>query len=76
MGGKEVLLGVFTLLFLTSATLLVIGDDIEASTTNDALSESGDPLFQYEGHDHKNASQHEAGTVSYTHLTLPTILRV
>ena len=62
MGGKEWLLAVFTVLFLTSATLFILGDDIEQSNANDLLTSSGDPLFQYEGHDHKNASQHIAGT--------------
>ena len=62
MGGKEWLLAVFTVLFLTSATLFILGDDIEQSNASDLLTSSGDPLFQYEGHDHKNASQHVAGT--------------
>ena len=37
MGGKEVLLGIFTILFLTSATLLVLGDDIEANVVELSL---------------------------------------
>ena len=62
MGGKEVLLGIFTILFLTSATLLVLGDDIEANVVENPTLRAGDPLVQGDGHDHSNASQHEFGT--------------
>ncbi len=62
MGGKELLLGIFTILFLTSATMLVFGDDVQESIEENPTMKAGDPLIQ------------EA--VSYTHLTLPTILLV
>ena len=76
MGGKEILLGIFTIVFLTSATLLVFGDDIEATTSENPSMKAGDPLIQGEGHDHKNASQHEFGTdnmelLDFNPLTTP-----
>ena len=76
MGGREVLLGIFTIIFLTSATLLVFGDDIKASSIENPSTLSGDPLIQGEGHDHKNASQHELGTdnmelLDFNPLTTP-----
>ena len=76
MGGKEVLLGIFTLVFLTSATLLVFGDDIERTNDESPAIKAGDPLIQGEGHDHKNASQHQFGTdnmelLDFNSLTTP-----
>ena len=62
MGGKEIALGLFVLLFASSAALLLLGDDTQPAAVNQTLISSGDPLFQGEGHDHKNASQHVAGT--------------
>ena len=61
MNGKEIALGIFLLLFLASMTSLLLGEEeveeeaVEAADT--MLSSSGDPLFQYEGHDHSNATQ-------------------
>ena len=76
MGGKEILLGIFTLVFLTSATLLVFGDDIEGANDESPAIKAGDPLIQGEGHDHKNASQHQFGTdnmelLDFNSLTTP-----
>ena len=62
MGGKEIALGLFVLLFASSAALLLLGDDPQPAAVHQTLISSGDPLFQGEGHDHKNASQHVAGT--------------
>jgi len=76
MGGKELLLGIFTILFLTSATMLVFGDDVQESIEENPTMKAGDPLIQEEGHDHKNASQHELGTdnmelLDFNPLTTP-----
>ena len=76
MGSKELLLGIFTVVFLTSATLLVFGDDIDAATNESPTLKAGDPLIQGEGHDHKDASQHEFGTdnmelLDFNPLTTP-----
>ena len=76
MGGKELLLGIFTILFLTSATMLVFGDDVEKTIEENPTMKAGDPLIQGEGHDHKNASQHELGTdnmelLDFNPLTTP-----
>ena len=52
MGGKELLLGIFTILFLTSATMLVFGDDVQENIEENPTMKAGDPLIQEEGHDH------------------------
>jgi hypothetical protein len=80
MGGKELLLGIFTILFLTSATMLVFGDDVEKNIVENPIINAGDPLIQGEGHDHKNASQHELGTdnmelLDFNPLTTPGMPR-
>ena len=67
---------IFTVVFLTSATLLVFGDDIDAATNESPTLKAGDPLIQGEGHDHKDASQHEFGTdnmelLDFNPLTTP-----
>ena len=76
MGGKEVLLGIFTILFLTSATMLIFGDDVESNVVENPALRNDDPLIQGEGHDHKNASQHEFGSdnmelLDFNPLTTP-----
>ena len=76
MGGKELLFGIFAILFLTSATVLVFGGEIESTTSEHPATKAGDPLIQGEGHDHKNASQHEFGTdnmelLDFNPLTTP-----
>ncbi len=76
MGAKETGLGIFTVVLLISATLLVIGPTKSTKNTIESGFETGDPLFQYEGHDHSNASQHVAGTdnmdlVDFNPLTTP-----
>ncbi|HJL97301.1 MAG TPA: hypothetical protein QF401_04045, partial [Candidatus Poseidoniaceae archaeon] len=62
MGAKEVGLGIFIVILLGSASILTFG--LSASNEEDTyfFEESDDPLFQGEGHDHSNASQHIAGT--------------
>ncbi|MGY8728963.1 MAG: hypothetical protein ACKVKS_07040, partial [Candidatus Poseidoniales archaeon] len=62
MGAKEVGLGIFIVALLGSATLLTFG--LSSSPAEEAITiqNSVDPLFQGEGHDHSNASQHVAGT--------------
>ena len=62
MNGKEIALGIFLLLFLASMTSLLLGEEEIVEEADTMLTSSGDPLFQYEGHDHSNASQHIAGT--------------
>ena len=61
MGAKEVGLGIMIVMLLGSATLLTFGT---SSTSKQAPEQPQfvDPLFQGEGHDHSNASQHIAGT--------------
>ena len=76
MGGKELLLGIFTILFLTSATMLIFGDDVETNVVENPALRNDDPLIQAEGHDHKNASQHELGSdnmelLDFNPLTTP-----
>ena len=76
MNGKEIALGIFLLLFLASMTSLLLGDEEITEEGNALLTSSGDPLFQYEGHDHSNASQHIAGTdnmelLDYNALSTP-----
>lgn len=62
MNGREIAIGLFLILFLASAGALVFGGGEEKPSLNTSLDASGDPLFQGEGHDHSNASQHVAGT--------------
>ena len=76
MGAKETGLGIFIVVLLSSATLLVIGPTTSTKNTTESGFETEDPLFQYEGHDHSNASQHVAGTdnmdlVDFNPLTTP-----
>ena len=44
MGGKELLLGIFTIVFLTSATMLVFGDvdDVEQNIVENPTMKAGD----------------------------------
>ena len=62
MGAKETGLGIFIVVLLCSATLLVIGPSESKDTSEAPAISTEDPLYQYEGHDHSNASQHIAGT--------------
>ena len=76
MGAKQKGLGSFIVVLLCSATLLVIGPAEEESTKNTIAFNQEDPLYQYEGHDHSNASQHIAGTdnielMDFNPLTTP-----
>ena len=62
MGAKEVGLGIFIVILLGSASMLTFG--LSSSTDEEVIMIQNleDPLFQGEGHDHSNASQHIAGT--------------
>ena len=62
IGAKEVGLGIFIVLLLGSASLLTFGSSVSSDAPEIQFSQSDDPLFQGEGHDHSNASQHIAGT--------------
>ena len=78
MDGKVAALALFATLFLSSLTVLVLsGDDSTSdSPEQEPHFHAGDPLFQGEGHDHMNASQHVAGTdnieqLAFNPLTTP-----
>ncbi|MDG1558326.1 MAG: hypothetical protein P8R03_02270, partial [Candidatus Poseidoniaceae archaeon] len=76
MGAKQTGLGVFIIVLLCSATLLVVTPENEPQAADSVIFNESDPLYQYEGHDHSNASQHMAGTdnmalVDFNPLTTP-----
>ena len=76
MGGREILIGIFAILFLTSSAMLIFGDDVQQVAENNPIIGADDPLVQGEGHDHKNASQHQFGTdnmelLDFNPLTTP-----
>ena len=76
MGGRELLLGIFAILFLTSSAMLIFGDDVQQTSGNTLVFNAEDPLVQGEGHDHKNASQHQFGSdnmelLDFNPLTTP-----
>ena len=65
MRTKEVLLSAFLVTLFVSSTVYVFsGSDSEKETPSMISFNDNDPLYQYEGHDHSNASQHEAGTAN------------
>ena len=77
MNSQGVALGIFVVLFASSMTVLLIAED-ETTETSEVKPHfhAGDPLFQGEGHDHSNASQHVAGTdnieqIAFNPLTSP-----
>ena len=78
MEAKLVALGIFAVLFAGSVAVLILGDESSTSESKDNSLHfhAGVPLFQGEGHDHMNASQHVAGTdnieqLSFNPLTSP-----
>ena len=77
MNSQSVALGIFIVLFASSLTVLLLGDeDGDAATEPSPHFHAGDPLFQGDGHDHMNASQHTAGTdnieqLAFNPLTSP-----
>ncbi|MEC7483426.1 MAG: hypothetical protein VX998_01395, partial [Candidatus Thermoplasmatota archaeon] len=77
MDTRVVALAIFGILFASSITVLLVGVGEEAETSEPNITfAAGDPLFQGEGHDHSNASQHEAGTdnieqLAFNPLTSP-----
>ena len=69
MRTKEVLLSAFLVTLFVSSTVYVFsGSDSEKETESTISFNDNDPLYQYEGHDHSNASQHEAGTANMEFL--------
>ena len=64
MRSKEIALAFFLVLLMASSVMYVFsGDDSsETTATNSVIYDNEDPLFQHEGHDHSNASQHMVGT--------------
>ena len=57
--------------------LMSVSSEIENITAEDAKKKSNDPNVQFiDVRDKDSFSKGTIGTVSYTHLTLPTILRV
>ena len=77
MRTKEVLLSAFLVTLFISSTVYVFSNTDAEKDTKQLLSfDDIDPLYQYEGHDHSNASQHEAGTANmelldFNNLTTP-----
>ena len=78
MDSTKVALGIFAILFTSSLVVLVIDEGEVESTVKQVNPHShlGDPLFQGEGHDHMNASQHTLGTdnieqLAFNPLTSP-----
>ena len=77
MNSQGVALGIFVVLFASSMTVLLIAEDeVEETKEVKPHFHAGDPLFQGEGHDHSNASQHVAGTdnieqIAFNPLTSP-----
>ena len=69
MRGKEIALAFFLVLLMASSAMYVFSDSGETNTSSKSpVFDSEDPLFQYEGHDHSNASQHMVGTDNFEQL--------
>ena len=64
MDSKAVALGIFAVLFTSSLVVVILGEEEAEAATKQVNPHfhTGDPLFQGEGHDHMNASQHTLGT--------------
>ena len=63
MRTKEMLLSAFLVMLFVSSTVYVFSDNSSKDSDEKTITfDDNDPLYQYEGHDHTNASQHEAGT--------------
>ena len=63
MRGKEIALAFFLVLLMVSSVMYFFSDNDETNVAqNSPVFDSEDPLFQHEGHDHSNASQHMVGT--------------
>ena len=57
------LLSAFLVMLFVSSTVYVFSDNSSKDSDEKTITfDDNDPLYQYEGHDHTNASQHEAGT--------------
>ena len=50
---------------ISSALYIFSGNEEPTTSTNSIVFDSEDPLFQHEGHDHSNASQHMVGTDNF-----------
>ena len=69
MRGKEIALSFFLVLLMISSALYIFSGNEEPTTSkNSIVFDSEDPLFQHEGHDHSNASQHMVGTDNFEQL--------
>ena len=69
MRGKEIALAFFLVLLMASSAMYVFSDSGETDTSSKSpVFDSEDPLFQHEGHDHSNASQHMVGTDNFEQL--------
>ena len=53
---------------ISSALYIFSGNEGPSTSTNSIVFDSEDPLFQHEGHDHSNASQHMVGTDNFEQL--------
>ena len=77
MDTRMVAIGIFGILFASSITVLLVGVNEDSETSDSgSIFAAGDPLFQGDGHDHMNASQHQAGTdnieqLAFDPLTTP-----
>ena len=69
MRGKEIALSFFLVLLMISSALYIFSGSDESTTgPKSIVFDSEDPLFQHEGHDHSNASQHMVGTDNFEQL--------
>ena len=59
MGAKEALLSAFLVILFVSSAVFVFSDlDETKKASPNTIIDEIDPLFQGEGHNHSNASQH------------------
>lgn len=72
MESKGVALVILSLFFASSVAVMILVDDEHSSDGHadghERIFQAGDPLFQGEGHDHMNASQHRAGSENIEQL--------
>ena len=77
MGNREVLFAGLVVVFLSSTTLLILQmNDNETDISQEDFYADGSPILMGEGHDHRNASDHQHGTdnieyLSFNPLTTP-----
>jgi len=70
MDGKISALALFAVIFASSMAVIVFSEEETTSESNktETIFQAGDPLFQGEGHDHMNASQHRVGSENIEQL--------